>query len=310
MAGWNVRTWPPTSGGTSVRSVTDAASMPSAARCSRVPSVATISTPSVWSSRANALRPSRLATESSARTCAVPPRAVRPGSDRWHDRMRSPRPVQLAGATSARVYRGLVAYSDGPSTPPARPAHRRRARAPPALVVPVPGVQQRELPGPVQRDPGGGRRPADRDGRLLQRPHAPAAPAPGLRADVRVDPVDGGDHVQPADRVLGLQVRLDHRAVHDRDRLRRPAVDPLRALPAVLRGVRAPAGQAALLLAPAVHAPRGHHPDEVRAAASPPLSVDRCPSRSAASGSAIGGPRVHPARRGSRARSSRRARRA
>src|SRR3972149_5834381 len=56
-----------------VSSATDRASRPSWARCSRVPSVATSSTPRPCSPRANALMPSRVATDSSART-RCPPR--------------------------------------------------------------------------------------------------------------------------------------------------------------------------------------------------------------------------------------------
>src|SRR6266542_4158564 len=57
-------------GGTLVRSLTDRTSTPSAARWSRVPSVAKISTSSDSRSRASAVIPSRFATESRARTRA------------------------------------------------------------------------------------------------------------------------------------------------------------------------------------------------------------------------------------------------
>ena len=63
-------------------------------------------------------------------------------------------------------------------------------------------------------------RAADRDGDLLQHPHPAAPPAQRLRADVRVDPVDVRDHLQPDDRVLDLPVRLDHRPDDARDRAR------------------------------------------------------------------------------------------
>src|ERR1035437_905449 len=68
MVGRRVLTWPPAIGSGPGSSETDRTSTPSAARASRVPSVANTSTPSASSSRANGTRPSRLATESKART--------------------------------------------------------------------------------------------------------------------------------------------------------------------------------------------------------------------------------------------------
>src|SRR5258705_1117950 len=73
MAGWKVLTWPPSSVGRPVSSETGRTSTPSAARWSRVPSVAKTSTSSASSSRARVTIPSRLATDSRARTRTSPP---------------------------------------------------------------------------------------------------------------------------------------------------------------------------------------------------------------------------------------------
>src|ERR1035437_691821 len=78
MAGWRVLTWPPAIGSAPVSSETDRTSIPSAARASRVPSVAITSTPRAIKSRAKGTIPSRLATESRARTWRTSKKPERP----------------------------------------------------------------------------------------------------------------------------------------------------------------------------------------------------------------------------------------
>src|SRR6478752_4220161 len=220
MAGWKVRTWPPTSGGTAVRSETDPTSIPSAARWSRVPSVANSCTSRRCSSRANAEMPSRLATESSARTCSVPPRAFGRAlrSRRIGDGSGPLRAGTSGGEYSVGPWHTRLAQLAGRGVPVVTTASHAAAsetcaRATLALGIPVQAVQRVLVSRPVHPADGRLARRPDRDGHLLQHPHAPAPPAQRVPADVRVDPVDGGDHLRVDARLLHLPVRHDHRAL-------------------------------------------------------------------------------------------------
>ena len=166
--------------------------MPSAARNSRVPSVAKISTPRSSRSRAKPAIPSRFATDSRARTRGILPFASRRvvGASGLAPRTVRRRPTLRPSIPPDMAYSGRqLTHTTTRSERDARP-----------LGVPVPVVQPPQLPGPVPPDLDRVAGPAGRPRRPLQRPDPGAPPPPALPRHVGVAVVDRPDHVQPADR--------------------------------------------------------------------------------------------------------------
>ena len=151
-----------------------------------------------------------------------------------------------------------------------------------ALGLPVPLVQQRQLPGPLPPDLDRVAGPAGRPRGPLQRPDAGAPPAPALCRPVGVAVVDGADHVQPAHRRGAVRLRLHPRPADPGHRHRDAGLDPVLPLPADPPRARAPARPRALLHEAEVRRPRGDHPE----------ARDGRRSQPSAAGAADGRPRA------------------
>ena len=284
--------------------------MPSAARCSRVPSVAI----QLDAERQQVARevgmPSRLATESRARTWRFLLRAVRRrvrGRDRDGDVPGSLRGWRVAAEYSVAA----MAYSDRPHRRPRRrrpgASETRRVKLWPWEYLFQP-FDRRSSRTCSTADLVASLVAADRDGDLLQRPDPPAAPPPDLPADVRVAPVDGRHHVRPDARRTAI-FRFDFLIVLATlvTGCGRWSGSGSSASRRTSRAYERQLAKQRYYSRAAVHRTRRRRsatkPADGAAAAEPARRP--CRSRSAGSGSATAGPTARRARPASRARSSR-----
>src|SRR5436305_5109300 len=228
--------------GMPVRSETEPTSTPSAARNSRVPSVAKISTSRARRSRARAAIPSRFATDSRARNRVVLlprdlPRSDALGSpaeyNAGHGILRHRRP---AGSARLATRRGTPARRRSPGL-----IRTRIERAAAALGLPLHPIHGARVPGPLHPVVGGVAGDARDPRRPLQRPDTSASSPRPVPRPLGVAALDRNHAVRAAPRRGGLQLLPDRPARDPGDGPRRHGVGPLRPVPAPLRGLRAKA---------------------------------------------------------------------